>query len=135
MKTVETYVFRVKPDQELAEAVKNYCKQNNISSAVITGIIGSLRSVELGFLKELPGKYITRKFEGPIEIVAAQGSIALCEEELIAHVHLLISDEKNAVGGHLVTGTIFSTAEVVLQELDGQLRRKTDDYTGLKELI
>jgi predicted DNA-binding protein with PD1-like motif len=30
---------------------------------------------------------------------------------------------------------VFSTAEVVIGELDQQLRRETDSYTGLNELV
>ncbi len=131
---MSTRVFRVKPNAELLTAIKNFCDKNKITSAVIVGIIGSLKNVELGFLKKLPGKYVTRKFSGPLEIVCAQGSVAKCGDELVVHVHIQVSNEKKSVGGHLVRGEIFSTAEVVLQKLDFQLERKLDNYTGLKEL-
>ena len=48
---------------------------------MVTGIIGSLQSVKLGFLKELPGKYITKELQGPLEIVSAQGTIATYQNE------------------------------------------------------
>lgn len=134
MKTNETYVFRVKPQQELVDSIQQYCKSNGITSGVIIGIIGSLKSAKLGFLKELPGKYITLDFDGPLEIVAAQGTVAIYEDELVIHIHILISDENRAVGGHLTEAQVFSTAEVVITKLDEQLERRLDDYTGLKEL-
>ncbi len=40
----------------------------------------------------------------------------------------------NAGGGHLVAATVFSTTEVAIGELDYQLYRYADDYTGLNEL-
>ncbi len=134
MNTNKTHLFRVKPDKELVESISEYCKSNGITSGIVTGIIGSLRSVKLGFLKELPGKYITKDFQGPLEIVSAQGTVGECENELALHIHILISDEDRAVGGHLNEGKIFSTAEVVITETDQQITRKLDDYTGLKEL-
>lgn len=135
MKIKKIHVFRVKPKEELLTSIKNYCEKRKITSAIVFGIIGSLENVELGFLKKLPGKYITKKFSGPLEIVHAQGSVALKNSERIIHIHIQISDEKKSIGGHLLSGKIFSTAEVILCELDYQLKRYKDNYTGLYELI
>ncbi len=130
----KVHVFRVKPDQELASAIVGYCRQNVISSGVVIAIIGSLQSAKLNFLKKLPGKYEAREYKGPLEIVCAQGSVAVKDAELIAHVHIQLADDTGCWGGHLVEARVFSTAEVVLAELDYQLRRYSDPYTGLNEL-
>jgi predicted DNA-binding protein with PD1-like motif len=108
----KTHIFRVKPNQELLASIKSYCEQNNIRSGIITHIIGSFSSAKLSFLKTLPGKYITKEFKGPLEIVAGQGTIATMKDtnELVLHIHILVSDENKAIGGHLTEGMIFSTA-------------------------
>ncbi|MCJ7817047.1 MAG: DNA-binding protein [Candidatus Aenigmarchaeota archaeon] len=134
-----THLFRVKPNEELLTAIKTFCEKNKIRSGVITQIIGSFSSVKLNFLKSLPGNYITKEFKsphGPLEIVAGQGTIATMADtnELVLHIHILVSDENKAVGGHLTEGIIFSTAEVFIQELDYPIKRKMDSYTGLKEI-
>ena len=134
MKLSQIYVFRVKPDEELVDSISQYCKSNRITSGVVISIIGSLSSVKLGFLKELPGKYITRDIQGPLEIVSAQGTIAKYQNEFALHIHILVSDENHAIGGHLNEAKVFSTAEVVISQLDQQIARRLDDYTGLKEL-
>ena len=130
----KVHVFRVKPKQELASEIARYCRQNGISSGVVIGIIGSLVSAKLNFLKELPGKYETEEYKGPLEIVCAQGSVALKDTELIVHVHLQVSSQDECQGGHLLEAEVFSTAEVMIGELDYQLSRYADDYTGLNEL-
>jgi predicted DNA-binding protein with PD1-like motif len=130
----KVHIFRVKPGQELAGELADYCRRNGISSGVVIGIIGSLKSATLSFLKELPGKYETKEYEGPLEIVGAQGSVALKDSELIVHVHMQVSSQSECRGGHLVEAEVFSTAEAVIGELDYQLHRYTDDYTGLNEL-
>ena len=129
------YMFRVKPKQELVSEIIGYCRQNNISSGVIVGIIGSVESAKLNFLEELPGKYVTKEYKGPLEIVCAQGSVALKDSQVIVHVHAQLSGISGCQGGHLVEAKIFSTAEVVIGELDYQLHRYADDYTGLNELV
>ena len=129
------YVFRVKPGQELLTEIMNYCQKKDITSGIIMGIIGSVNSARISYLKELPGKYISENYKGPLEIVAAQGSIALISNERVIHIHIQLSSDKACFGGHLVEAVIFSTAEVTIGELNNQLVRYTDNYTGLKELI
>jgi len=130
----KVHVFRIKPEQELVSEIARYCRQNGISSGVVIGIIGSVESASLNFLRELPGKYETKQYQGPLEIVCAQGSVALKDAELITHVHIQLAGPDECRGGHLVEAKVFSTAEVVIGELDYQLHRYADSYTGLNEL-
>jgi len=130
----KVHVFRVKPKQELSGEIARYCRENNISSGIVIGIIGSVESAKLNFLTELPGKYVTEEYVGPLEIVCAQGSIALKGDHTIVHVHIQLSGRNACHGGHLVEAKVFSTAEVTIAELDYQLRCNLDEYTGLNEL-
>ena len=128
-------VFRVKPGQELVDGIGRYCHDSGITSGIIIGIIGSLQSARLNFLKELPAKYDSVDYQGPLEIVSAQGSVALKEKEPILHIHIQLSDEDMCCGGHLANAKVFSTAEVTIGELDFQIVRHLDSYTGLNELV
>jgi len=128
------HVFRVKPGQELLGEISRYCQQNDICSGVIIGVIGSVQRAKLNYLKELPGKYETEEYSGPLEIVGAQGSIALKDTDLIVHIHMQLSTQDLCRGGHLAEAIVFSTAEVVIGELVFQLQRYADGYTGLNEL-
>jgi len=129
------HVFRVKPGQELLGAIARYCHEHSISSGVVLGIIGSLRSARLNFLMELPGKYESVDYAGPLEIVCAQGSVALKDDSPIIHIHIQLSGQDTCRGGHLAEAAVFSTAEVTIGELDYQLHRQPDSFTGLNELV
>jgi predicted DNA-binding protein with PD1-like motif len=129
------HVFRVKPGQELLDSITSYCAESGITSGVIIGIIGSLETAKLSFLKALPGKYQSVDYSGPLEIVCAQGSVALKDNAPIIHIHIQLSTPEISCGGHLARATVFSTAEVTIGELDHQLMRQSDDYTGLNELV
>jgi len=74
------------------------------------------------------------EYNGPLEIVCAQGSVVLKDKDLIVHIHMLISSKEMSRGGHLAEAAVLSTAEVVIGELDYQLKRNIDSYTGLNEL-
>jgi predicted DNA-binding protein with PD1-like motif len=129
------HIFRVKPGQELLNGIARYCHERKIFSGVVIGIIGSVESARLNFLKALPGKYDSVDYHGPLEIVCAQGSIAIKDDIPIIHIHIQLSGQDICSGGHLAQATVFSTAEVTIGVLDYQLRRQTDIYTGLNELL
>lgn len=129
------HAFRIKPGQELLDRISRYCQEHKISSGIIIGIIGSVEDARLNYLKALPGKYESVDYSGPLEIVCAQGSIALKDDTPIIHIHIQLSGQNICSGGHLARATVFSTAEVSIGELDYQLRRQIDSYTGLNELV
>ena len=131
----KVHLFRVKPEQELLGEIARYCREHNISSGIIIGIIGSVKSARLNFLMELPGKYDSVDYAGPLEIVCAQGSVALKDDSPVLHIHVQLSGQDTCRGGHLAQATVFSTAEVTIGELDYQLQRQPDSYTGLNELV
>ena len=123
------------PGQELLSAITAYCQKNNITSGVIIGIIGSVTKVKLNFLLKLPGDYKTVEYTGPLEIVCAQGTVAKKDDNLILHIHMQLSSQEMSRGGHVAEAMIFSTAEVTIGEIDFQLNRALDQYTGLNELV
>ena len=127
-------VFRLKPGQELLSGIEGYCRERGIASGLILGIIGSVRGARLNYLVGLPGKYESVSYSGPLEIVCAQGSVALDGDTPIIHIHIQLSTQDGCHGGHLAEATVFSTAEVALGELDYQLRRAFEIETGLREL-
>jgi predicted DNA-binding protein with PD1-like motif len=131
----KVHVFRVKPGHELLEEITYYCLEHNISSGIVIGIIGSVENAQLNFLTGLPGKYDSIDYQGPLEIVCAQGSVALKDDTSIIHIHIQLSGQDICRGGHLARAMVFSTAEVVIGELAYQLRRQSDSYTGLNELL
>jgi predicted DNA-binding protein with PD1-like motif len=106
------HVFRVKPNQELLDSINHYCLKSGITSGIIIGIIGSLIDAKLNFLKKLPGQYDSVDYNGPLEIVCAQGSIALKDNTQVVHIHIQLSTESLCCGGHLASAVVFSTAEV-----------------------
>ena len=131
----KVHVFRIKPGQELLDEIGRYCHERGVYSGIVTGIIGSVESARLNFLVKLPGKYISVDYPGPLEIVCAQGSVALKDGDTIIHIHIQLSGKDICRGGHLAEARVFSTAEVTIGELDYQLRRQYDEHTGLNELI
>jgi predicted DNA-binding protein with PD1-like motif len=120
-------VSRFIPSEDLKEAIENLASKNSLNCGIIICMVGSLNQA---VLRMSNGN--KKVFEGPLEIVSAEGTIA---QDGI-HVHLAVSDEQGAVlGGHLLEGCIIhTTVEICILTCDKTLKRVHDPQTGYKEL-
>jgi len=120
-------VSRFIPPEDLKKAIEDLARKNALKCGIIITIVGSL---DEAILRMSNGD--KRVFNGPLEIVSAQGTIA----ENGIHVHLIISDEEGKVrGGHLLEGCrIHTTAEIAILKCNKSLKRINDPKTGYREL-
>ena len=114
------------------EAIKKFCKENNITSAHVSAI-GAVSFAELGIYDLQKRDYFVKKFEQPLELTNLTGNVALYENDILVHAHATFSDEQSkAVGGHLKSAVVSFACEIFLTELKEQLNRTFDEETGLK---
>ena len=133
----KVYVLRVKPGHELIGEIKTYCQQKVISSGTIIDIIGSVKSASIGIpFEPSPGKYeYERKdYNQLFSIVSGQGTISLMNNDLVLHIHVMLSGHDINVGGHIFRANIWATAEVAIGELDYQLRHDFDPQIKINVL-
>jgi predicted DNA-binding protein with PD1-like motif len=101
-----------------------------IEAGIIVAGIGMLRDVELGYWNG--SAYETHSIDEPVELVSAQGNIAVADGERVAHCHLGIAHrDGSAAGGHLISATAHNTVELFLQETPGITLRRTPEPSGL----
>ena len=125
--------LRLHPGDELMSSRKQYCCDNNLRAAYIATCVGSLKAATLRLAnadRDRPNEIKT--YDQRFEIVSVVGTISTAG----AHVHLGLADASGVgVGGHLISATVFTTAEIVLGEVPGlAFERRFDDATGFKEL-
>jgi len=129
------FFSRIFEDEDLAEAIKKRVEKSGVRAGLVI-VIGSLKTVVLGYYKEGEYKYI--RLDGPLEIASCTGNIAVDERgETIIHAHIVVTNEKGeAFGGHLMQGSIVgATAELTIIEGVGlNLQRTFDEKTKLKLL-
>lgn len=121
-------ISRLKSGEDLKKGIINLIKQNGLKSGIIICIVGSLNSATLRMANET-----IKTFEGPFEIVSAEGTISING----IHIHIAISDnDGNVIGGHLKKGCIIkTTAEICILKSNKTLKRVFDPKTGYKELV
>lgn len=127
-------VLRLTNGQKLIEGILDYCEQKNISSAIIIGIIGSLK--KMCFLpKDSKWGFVYEDHEEPLPLLSAQGTLALFNEKIFPHIHVsLLAENGRMIGGHLVEAEVWATAEVVIGELKYTLFRDYDAEIGMSEI-
>jgi len=123
-KSGETFVVRLDPGEEIVSSLTGFCEQAGIMSATVQGI-GSVAMAEVGHFDPALGDYVFRRLDGPLEVLSLTGNVAALDGRPVVHVHAVLSDRAfTTQGGHLRSGIVAVTCEVILTPLPGPLRRK-----------
>ncbi|TET42132.1 MAG: DNA-binding protein [Dehalococcoidia bacterium] len=126
---------RLFPNEDIHWELKRVCKKHEVETAVVLSGLGQLKQFQLGYYKE-KGNYTPQEFHKPHELLSLTGNISKQEEEYNLHLHAVLGDEeKNVVGGHLISGKVEVTNEIVLLKTDLKIERKLEESTGLKGMF
>jgi predicted DNA-binding protein with PD1-like motif len=127
--STNSYVFRLKPGQDLSDGISNFVKEHNVQAGWISTCVGSLTDFTIRFANQNESS----QGSGHFEIVSMTGTVSVNG----SHVHISISDSTGkTIGGHLMPGCkIYTTAEIVIQQNDDLIfTREEDGTTPWKEL-
>jgi predicted DNA-binding protein with PD1-like motif len=120
-------VVRLKRGTDLLEGLKKAVAQEKIRNAAILSGVGSLTAYHVHAVSNtaLPAKNIFYKGEGPQDLLNVNGFVM----DGRVHAHIVFSDDKKGLGGHLEPGTtIFTFAIITLGVLpDGADLRRFDE--------
>ncbi len=126
---MELIPLRLRPGDDLKQALESWIAHEGEGSAWIVSGIGSLTVAQL----RLAGRTEPSVLDRDLEILTLQGS--LCRSG--SHIHITVADANGAVlGGHLCEGSLVrTTAEVLVARLpQWQLQRAVDPANGYREL-
>ena len=126
-----TFVLVCDRGDDPVEALTDAAKRSDLRAASLTGI-GAFSAVTLGFFDHARRDYRRRVIREQAEVVSLIGNIALDRGGPRVHVHVVVGrSDGEALGGHLLGGSVDPTLEVTLAEEPSTLQRKTDPVTGL----
>jgi hypothetical protein len=137
-------VARIGAGTDLIEGIEEICRRYDIKSGLILGLTGSLSGAKFTYIvpkedsKLGAGKGVPYTLPGPLNILAAEGTIARTERgEYYVHIHAALADQLDHVyGGHIFKPTtVLLTMEVAIMETAGiSLMRRFYDETGSEQL-
>jgi predicted DNA-binding protein with PD1-like motif len=103
-------------------SLEEWCAGQGIEGAAIVSGVGMLENVDLGVFDGNGYEHLT--VLEPSEVLSLQGNVSIRDGKPFAHVHATLGRRDfSACGGHLFSGIVSVTLEVVLCMLDSGLVR------------
>lgn len=139
---ITAHPIRIGPGADLVSTIENAAAHamstSKTSSAFILTAVGSVDKVTLRMANasrndEGGGSNEIKEWDERMEIVSLVGTLSPSGK----HLHMSLSDKSGlVVGGHLVSGRIFTTLELVLGTVQNvTFAREIDNETGYRELV
>ncbi len=126
--TGRRFIIKIDPATKITAALLDFARAKELQFASLVSAIGSVRDVEFTGIQagaHLPmteARFKTNHLEGPLELMALEGNIALNTEKQLAGQFYILGSKSNGdvVGGRLVEAEVFTTCEIVLAEYQVQ---------------
>lgn len=126
------WMGRFEHGADLLESFQVLGRREHVRLALFHAI-GAVQQAHVACYQQQKKQYHSIHLDQPLELIACHGNLSLKGEDIVAHAHVVFSDETGrAFGGHLLAGTPIFACEYTVQELsDATLRRGFDEVTGL----
>ena len=126
-----TWALVLSTGDEVVSAVERWADEEGVRAAAVTGI-GAFSDVVLGFFDWEQKENRRIPVDDQVEVVSLIGDVALDGGEPKFHAHVVVGcADASARAGHLMSGSVRPTLELLLTEAPAHLRRAPDETTGL----
>jgi predicted DNA-binding protein with PD1-like motif len=134
VKTGDSYLVRLEKGEEVVENLTSFVREQGIKAGMVSGI-GAAADITLGYFDPATREYHKETLPGSYEVANISGNVSVLDGEEMLHLHATIADTKhNAKAGHIFSGRVSVTLEVVILPFPGVAERKMDESIGLNLL-
>ncbi|MGQ0814999.1 MAG: PPC domain-containing DNA-binding protein [Gemmatimonadota bacterium] len=129
---VRTFVVAFDIGEEVVSAISQFARDHEITAAEVIGV-GAFERVTLAYWDWQTKDYIPIPISEQVEAVSLIGNLALSSTGNVKlHAHVVVAGRDGGTrGGHLLEAFVRPTLELIVRELPDELRRATDEVTGL----
>jgi uncharacterized protein len=125
------FVLVLDTGDEVVSEITNFARENDLDAASITAM-GAFSGATLAYFDIVEKEYEKIPLEEQVEVLSLIGEIALNEGEAELHAHVVLGRRDGTTrGGHLLEANVRPTLEVVLVSSPDNLKKCTDEETGL----
>ena len=131
MRTGNKFIVSLDNHVSIMEALKAFCKENDIKSGSISGI-GAVNEATFRYLNPNTMAYVDKLYEEQMELTAIEGNISRKDGQVYLHVHVTASrSDYSCVGGHLLDARISGACVLFIEDYGLPVGRKADAETGI----
>lgn len=128
------YIVRIDKGEEVVETLKQFCRKHQIKLGSISGI-GATNNATISFFAASTKQFHKKDITEDMEIAPLLGNISTMNGEIYLHLHVNLGDEQHkSYSGHLNRAVCSTTAEVVIDSIDGEVDREFSQEIGLNLL-
>lgn len=122
-------VARFDEGEDLLTSLTKCADEHKIKSGWFN-LLGGLKELSYGIYETQKGTHrnIRKKARDCFELLPTFGNITLKEGKTLIHAHIVVAEEEEMYGGHLMEGSkIYPFAEVFIQEIENVINRQYND--------
>jgi predicted DNA-binding protein with PD1-like motif len=127
-----TFVIVLRSGEEALASLGTFAEREDVAAASFTAI-GAFSDAVLGYFDWQRKEYRHNPVDEQTEVASLIGDVALGPEgKRSIHMHVVLGRrDGGALAGHLLTGHVRPTLEVVLTESPAHLHKRHDFESGL----
>lgn len=127
-----TFAVILETGDEILSSLDVFADENGLEAATFKAI-GALSEAALAYFDWDRKEYLPIPVGEQVEVASLTGDIATGPDGKPAiHVHAVLGKrDGGAIAGHLKSGTVRPTLEIILTETPGHLRKRFDPSIGI----
>ncbi len=122
------YCIRMLHGEDFLAQLNEIAEKQDLKNAIIINGVGMLKDAKIGYYSD--GTYQIKTISDPAELVSTNGNMYINPAGKHEwHVHVALAERSHEmIGGHLLGGTVWNTAELFLQIIpDARFVRETEE--------
>lgn len=129
---LETYAVILETGDEVVACLKEFANEKSLTAASFKAI-GAFSSATLAYFDWDTKEYLPIEVGDQVEVASLTGDVAVAPDGKPAvHLHAVVSKrDGSAVAGHVLSGQVRPTLEIIITEAPSHLRKRSDPETGL----
>jgi uncharacterized protein len=118
-------------DDDVLRGLQRFFDTENIAAAKLFGV-GGFRRATLGYFDMEQKRYLPIDVDEQVEVLSILGNVAAYQGKPRLHAHCVVGHrDGHTSGGHLLTGVVRPTLEVMIDELPSGLTRTDRPEIGI----
>ena len=126
-----SYAIVFDMDDEVLEQLQRFLSEENIIGGRLYGV-GGFRRATLGYYDMDEKRYLSIEVDEQVEVLSCIGNVAMYEGRPRTHAHCVVGHrDGHTTGGHLLSGIVRPTLELMLMEIATGMHRTDRPDIGI----